>query len=403
MNRTLSFGLIGRIVMALSTVFALLILLNDLTVSSVLHMWLQQSDGPSRTDIAFSHLRKPILIYSITAAAVSLLVASVAIHRIVVRPIRHITRALDDVAHGNPNVRVNVGGATELILMGANFNRMIETIQHQKNNLETQLATLAETSQHLKNTQDDLIRSARLASVGTLASGVAHEIGNPIAGILGLLDALDGESDSETARSYRALIRKEIERIDKTIRDLLNYARPTRSNRPPQASLSGVLAHVKRLVEMQKNFSHIALEYQLPPALVASSEDTANAPLLLAIPEDDLTAVFVNLFLNAAQAISGKGLIRVYCKLHENEKTVAIHVVDNGPGIDIAVADRIFDPFFTNRTAGGGTGLGLAICMSLCERNHSRIELLHPADPGAHFRLIIPLSKPSPSTNVNLL
>ena len=109
---------------------------------------------------------------------------------------------------------------------------------------------------------------------------------------------------------------------------------------------------------------------------------------------DDLTAVFINLFLNAAQAISGKGKITVYGEPREDasrsSNTVAIHVVDDGPGIPPEIAARVFDPFFTNRKAGGGTGLGLAICQSICERNQSRIELFRPQDPGAHFRIEIP-------------
>ncbi|MBN2714556.1 MAG: HAMP domain-containing protein [Deltaproteobacteria bacterium] len=411
MNRAFSFGLIGRIGIALSLVFALLILLNDLTVTSVIKMSLSSAnESPTaNTDsavprssspvVTVAHLRKPILIYSITAALVSLFIASFALHRIAVRPIRRLTRALDDVAHGKTNVRVPLEGSTELIVMGANFNRMIDTIQQQKQNLESQLTQLEQTTAELKSTQNDLIRAARLASVGTLASGVAHEIGNPIAGILGLLEALDNEHDVATSQSYRSLIRREIERIDKIIRDLLSYARPARTDGNRNASLAQVLSHVKRLMGMQKSFGHISL--QLPDDRTMSD----LAPTL-AMPEDDLIAIFVNLFLNAAQALDGEGTIRVYFEYNLDSaalNTIDIHVVDSGPGIDSEIADRIFDPFFSNRKAGGGTGLGLAICMSICERNNAHIELVRHANTGAHFRVVVPLLGSLPSPDVNML
>ncbi len=403
MNRTFSFGLVGRVVIALSLVFALLILLNELTMTSVIRLSLERADSPlvndtvARKQAFITHIRKPVILYSITAAVLSLAIASLAIHRIVIRPIRYITRALDDVAHGKTSTRVNVNGATELILLSGNFNRMIDTIQRQKTDLESQLSQLVQTTENLKATQNDLIRAARLASVGTLASGVAHEIGNPIAGILGLLDALDNETNPETAKSYRLLIRKEIQRIDNIIRDLLNYARPTVSDSDRVSDFREVLRHVTDLVRVQKNFEHIQL--QLPPS--DSLPQLAMAP-------DDLTVVMINLLLNAAQAMQGKGQIHIECetapKPPPGAGSLIIHVKDNGPGVPSEIADQIFDPFFTNRIAGGGTGLGLAICMSVCERNSAHIELCPDSgsNDGAHFKVTVPVVNDFPYRNHNM-
>ncbi|MBN2530661.1 MAG: HAMP domain-containing protein [Deltaproteobacteria bacterium] len=394
-----SFGLIGRIVIALSIVFALLMLLNDMTVTSVIRLTLESNQSTASIDTSaattafISKVRKPILIYSITAAAFSLLAASLMIHRIVVRPIRDITQTLDDVTHGKLNVRAKASGATELILLSTRFNHMLDTISQQKQFLEEQLHQLEDAATNLKNTQNDLVRAARLASVGTLASGVAHEIGNPIAGILGLLEALEDERSPKTAQTYRNLIRKEIERIDKIIRDLLSYARPDSSPKPHQARLTDVMQHVASLVRVQKSFSSIQIHFS-----------RTDEPPLLAISTDDLTALLINLFLNAAQAISNDGNIYVSWERdtqhqHIISKDAAIiHVRDDGPGISKDIAEHIFDPFFTNRKAGGGTGLGLAICMSICDRNDARIELCQDTQKGAHFRIFIPFATKSLSS-----
>lgn len=393
MHRYFSIGLIGRIVIALAVIFASLILINELTVSSVVHLALKNAQTNSNIPTDWiqnkhheivSAIRKPVLLYTITAAIVSLLVASLAIHRIAVKPIRRISQALEDVANGKKNVRVPVQGARELLSLTANFNQMIGTIKQQQETLESQLATLKKTTSHLKETQQDLIQTAKLASIGTLASGVAHEIGNPIAGILGLLDALDIETDPKAAQTYRNLVKKEIERIDKTIRDLLQYARPSSSSHRNCTSLPPVLTHVETLLKMQKMFHSINVVY------------ASEIPIFpLAMEEDDLTSIFVNLFLNAAQAMKGRGTITIDCTPSDTidkQSNLQIHVRDNGPGVPSEYASQIFDPFFSHRKKKNGSGLGLSICQSICERYHAHINLNQSYQAGAEFCLSIPLA-----------
>jgi two-component system, NtrC family, sensor kinase len=164
---------------------------------------------------------------------------------------------------------------------------------------------------------------------------------------------------------------------------------------------------VTDLVRVQKNFTHV--ELCLPP--------TDSLPTV-GIAADDLTVVMINLLLNGAQAMQGKGQIRIECDIvastPSDAANLSIHVMDTGPGIPPDIADRIFDPFFTNRIAGGGSGLGLAICMSICERNNARIELCSQSDSmidsttndsttGAHFKLTVPIVSDFPPGNHNML
>ncbi|MBN2342596.1 MAG: HAMP domain-containing protein [Deltaproteobacteria bacterium] len=405
MNRVFSFGLIGRIVLALALVFSLLIIINELTVTSVVQLTLKNAHLEQPIDSAelqqrktalISSIRRPVILYTITAAIVSLLLASLAIHRIAVKPLRRMTQAFDDLSAGKQNVHVPVEGASEMVLLASNFNRMADTIRNQQSELEHRLHELERTASHLRNTQNDLVRAAKLASVGTLASGVAHEIGNPVTGVLGLIEALESETNPQTIRSYHALIGKEVRRIDKTIRDLLSYARPSTADAPVSTALAPVFTHVHDLVRVQKAFAQITVEFT-----------SATALPLLAISKDDLTAVLVNLCFNAAQAIHGAGKIHISAELvkqptdsendsesSQNSPTVAvIHVKDTGPGVSAEIADHIFEPFFTQRRAGDGSGLGLAICQSVCERHLGYIRLHPEFQGGAHFSITLPIVK----------
>ena len=278
----------------------------------------------------------------------------------------------------------------EFIELARSFNRMVDTIRTQRTALETQLAALESSARELRTTRDELIRAAKLASVGTLASGVAHEIGNPIAGVLGLLDVLDGETDPDAAARYRGLMRKEVQRIDRTIADLLAYARPDKlsSGAASRCAVIEVFDHVQRLARTQKPFAHINFSLDAP----------ANLPDV-AMSDDALGSVLMNLFLNAAKAIDGAGRIEVtagcisgwrHPSAAVERNAVRLSVTDSGPGIAPQQADHIFDPFFTDRKDGSGTGLGLAICQSVCERAGAGISLDREHCGGARFVITIP-------------
>jgi signal transduction histidine kinase len=299
---------------------------------------------------------------------------------------------VERVAQGSLDTEVPLGGARELIDLGRSFNRMTATLREQQDELKVRLVQLERSSQELKAVQDKLIRAAKLASVGTLAAGVAHEIGNPLAGLLGLIDALEGEQDQEQVRHYKELMRRDIERIDRTIADLLHFARLPRSGdtEPASADLISVLKHVRSLLGAQKLFDRVEFETTL-----------SQKPWRVAIVQDDLTQLLVNLLLNAAQAMKGQGVIQVGAEKVCNWRpqlgvvmrdAVQITVTDNGPGVPQENQKQIFDPFFTTSTrgAGQGTGLGLAICQSIVERAGGEILLDPDYSEGARFVLVLP-------------
>ncbi|MCK9458930.1 MAG: HAMP domain-containing histidine kinase [Proteobacteria bacterium] len=405
MSRASSLGLRARILFALAVVLALFIVLTDAVVLGLGRVSLSRSataatadDGSIQPDKAkpsveaeLGRLRRLVLFYMITGAAVALALSYFALSRFVVRPLGRVTRAVEEVAEGRLEAETPITGSGEIVELAVSFNRMTCTLRAQRAELKAQLEAIEKSAAELRGAQDQLIRAAKLASVGTLAAGVAHEIGNPLAGVLGLLDALDGEADPAISARYRELIRKEVRRIDRIIADLLAYARPARGEVGERETcrVADAIDHVRALLGAQKLFDGVSL----------TAEVDAAEPV--AMSRDDLTQLLVNLLLNAAQAMGGKGAIAIRAEVVDGwrpqmgvvaRRAVALSVTDDGPGIPPEIADRIFDPFFTTKAEVRGSGLGLAICQSICDRVGAEITLDRAAAKGARFVVSIPVA-----------
>jgi signal transduction histidine kinase len=389
------FGLRLRIALFTGLVLVGFIALMDLTLAALVRAAIRAG----QSDIAISQcgaaiedslnalatrLRKPVFIYLCTGSAITLSLILLIVHRVAVRPLSRITRAVEEVAEGALNVRVPIQGSGELAALGVRFNQMTRTISEQRGELLRRIAQIEAANLELRNTEDRLISASRLASVGTLAAGVAHEIGNPIAGILGLLDVLDAEKDPENAAKYRELIRKETRRVDHIISELLNYARPGRSvsGTPGQSVLSDAIEHVQQLVKAQPRFDRIELRIDIEPALPCTS-----------MSAQDITQLVVNLLLNAAEAMEGQGRITLTARRSVSPSCIVLTVEDTGPGVSPEDRTRIFEPFFSHRRSEGGSGLGLAICQRICERSGGDIHLDAAFEQGARFIVSLPMSE----------
>ncbi len=401
MAGSISIGLRTKIVLSLAVVMTLFIILTELSVSQLVRVSMARSNVESVDpgiegsdhEQELNHLRRLILFYMVTGALVAIVLGALAITRSVVRPLSRVTRAVERVARGDLATQVPIAGSGELIELGVNFNKMTRTLRDQQEELKQQVVALETSSSDLKSAQDSLIRAAKLASVGTLAAGVAHEIGNPIAGVLGLLDALEDEPDEEQRQRYHALIRKEVERIDRIIGELLAYARPVRGSSdevlegPSSCDPAEVMEHVISLLRAQRLFDKVDLVVDMEEGLTA------------AVPRDEMTQLMVNLLLNAGQAMEGRGVITVVGTSLEqwrpalavvSRPATRIVVTDDGPGVPAEIAPKVFDPFFTNRDSGQGSGLGLSICQSICERVGGEIVLVRDHQGGARFAITLP-------------
>jgi two-component system, NtrC family, sensor kinase len=336
-----------------------------------LTLWL-----PPPTARANRALGNLLLFYvSMTGLAV-LVLAYLSLTSWIVRPLDQLTRGSELLASGSTDVRVPERGAAEVARLAAAFNEMARQLRAQRQALEQRLRELEHKTTELKNTQQQLIHGEKLASVGRLAAGVAHEIGNPLAAILGLTELLRaGDAAPDQAAEFLARIHGETERIHRIIRDLLDFSRRDPEDVAGQsADLAQAVADAVNLVRPQKESQQIEIAVAL----------AAHLPRVQG-PQHRLTQVLLNLLLNAVDALGGRGRIEISAERADDECVLCVS--DDGPGLPDEVLARLFEPFTTTKPPGKGTGLGLAVCHALVEGMGGTIRAENRPDRGARFEV----------------
>jgi len=310
-------------------------------------------------------LRRSGLVLVLLAIADALLVLGLGLFvltQLVVRPLAQLRRATALMTAGDWEPRIAEEGPKEIAGLASAFNQMTKSLSIQR---------------------EQLIRSEKLASVGQLAAGVAHEIGNPLAAILGYVDILradaaKGELPAAEREDALARVKAETQRIHRIIRELLEFSRPSKEDPKPSDPLRGVQS-AQALLAPQSRFREVRV------VTVPAGE---TWPQVMVVPSR-LVQVFVNLMLNAADAMAGKGTITVSCE--EKGNKVALTVADEGPGIAKENQRKVFDPFFTTKTVGQGTGLGLPVSRSIVESFAGTLEIAPSVEgQGARFVLTLP-------------
>ncbi|MBN2050535.1 MAG: GNAT family N-acetyltransferase [Spirochaetales bacterium] len=230
-----------------------------------------------------------------------------------------------------------------------------------------------------KRLQEELIQSEKLAGIGTLASGIAHEINNPLGGILGTAEILLSElKDAEPAREYTEDIIRYAQNAAEVIRELNSYSRretPATEN----VSVTEILEISLKLAMRGLDFSGIDIQ-----------KTTEEVPSIEANPTE-LQQVFMNLIINAVQAMEGQGTLSICCR--QDSGNIVITIRDTGPGIEKDEIDRIFNPFFTTKEPGAGTGLGLTITYQIINKLGGRINIISEPGEGTEFRVLLPITE----------
>jgi signal transduction histidine kinase len=337
--------------------------------------WVQ---GPG--DDAARSLVALLVLYASVAAIAILFLSYVLLTRLIVRPVEELTRASERLASGKLDTRAPIGGAAEVARLSIAFNRMSADLRRDRSALDARVAELEAATRELRAAQSSLVRSEKLASVGRLSAGVAHEIGNPLTSILGLVELLrDGGIEPAEQAEFLKRIQTETERIHRIIRDLLDFARarPEGSEVEGEADLAQVIDRAVTLVAPQKDLRRIQIERRI----------AADLPKVRGA-DDRWTQILLNLLLNAADAIEGEGTITITLDPDTKDAaSVVLRVSDSGPGIAPEVRDRLFEPFVTTKPPGSGTGLGLAVCLSLVEGFGGKLSADNVDGGGARFTI----------------
>jgi two-component system, NtrC family, sensor kinase len=341
----------------------------------------------------------PALVAGLVLGAIAIFTAfgATVLRGGVVRPLERLSRAARAVAAGDLEVRVPEEGVAETAGMARAFNEMTGALAERTQALEKAVADLRESGRSLRTARQGLDRAERLAAVGRLAAGVAHEVGNPAGALLAFLDLVARDTGlSEAGRGHLAKARTQVERVRSILRDLLGFARPARGECAP-VDLPQLAEEVLELVRAQRRYAGIGfqvlVEGEVPRAL---TDRSAVAQILL------------NLVLNAGDAVRPEGgAVRVCLAptalerragddsgsgaAHSRIDAVELRVEDDGPGVPAADRERIFDPFYTTKQPGEGTGLGLANAMRSAEQLGGRLDLAeHRPGAGAVFVVTLP-------------
>ena len=324
-------------------------------------------------------LQRPVLLFFAFVAAVMVLFGSVFLRRTVVRPITRMTELVSRTDRaGLMQLGVETPGG--LALLSQAIIGMTQRIDTDRQRIAGQLAELTRAHAELRATQEKLVRAERLAVVGQLAAGLAHEIGNPLTVIIGFIEVLKspGLSSAEVADALSRMSR-ELDRIHHTVRDLLDFSRV--SAKPGGVGDVGeVLDHVHRLLAPQERLRGVNLEFQ-----------SLSVGICVPIDAAGLTQVLLNLLLNAADAVAGRGRIKVSAEV--DRERVRVDIEDSGPGVPDELRTRIFEPFFSTKPAGQGTGLGLAVCESIVTAAGGEIVVGRGALGGARFSVTLPVAQ----------
>lgn len=307
------------------------------------------------------------LVFSVISALVPNLLLVLLVVRTISRPLQRITLAAVRVTEGNYGTEVEGRQSNDEIgLLATSFNEMSRK--------------MANDIEQLKNLNEQLTRTEKLAAMGTLAAGVAHEVNNPLASISSLIQLMQAKQnlDESTEENLR-LIQTQIQRITQVTKDMMDFARV----RPAAKSLiniNDISDTALRLASFDKSFQRLQL----------TKDYAVDLPKIL-VDSDQLQQVFLNIFLNARDAMPNGGELSI--KTSNGDNSIKVEISDNGIGIDENSAKQIFDPFFTTKPTGKGTGLGLAVCYGIITAHGGKIEVSNNNDHGTKFIIQLPTEK----------
>jgi two-component system NtrC family sensor kinase len=300
----------------------------------------------------------------VLAATVASLVLLFMATELVLRPIRHVVAMAQKVIGGDLSARVGVQPPGEMGVLCRAVDSMAQAVAERE-----ELLKLA--------TQQQIGRSEQLASVGRLAAGVAHEINNPLTGVLAFADMLrQKENMDQQDLEDLDLIIRETKRVRDIVRGLLDFARETPSVKK-QLNINDLIRETLRLLGKREAFQGIYMV-----------EDLAEDLPLVEFDKNQLQQVLLNLAINACEAMADGGTLLVSTSSADGK--VVVKVTDTGTGIKREHLDKIFEPFFTTKPVGKGTGLGLSVTYGLVHQHGGTLQVDSEVGKGTTFTVILP-------------
>jgi hypothetical protein len=332
-----------------------------------------------------SRSQQLIWFYIALNALVLLVFGNFLLSRIVIGPIKRLVRTADHFEETDFFSMAAETESNEISHLTLALNRMVKRLAENKERMERQIHSLEEANERLAEAKEEILRSEKLSSIGRLAAGVAHEVGNPIGAILGYTNLLAVHiGNDEEPKEYLSRIEKEIIRIDTIVRELLDFSRPSLGTSQPE-DINGVVSESVSFLSHQKLTRGVEIKTQLEQ----------DGGMVWADP-GQLKQVLINLMFNACDAMEEGGHLTIATRrtaspLKDDERPfIEIAVADTGKGIPASELDKIFHPFYTTKPPGKGTGLGLAICLRIVESFGGTIAVESAEGQGSTFAVRLP-------------
>ncbi|HYM76749.1 MAG TPA: ATP-binding protein [Candidatus Dormibacteraeota bacterium] len=344
----------------------------------------------AKADVQLAESSGRMIIYTACALLLIALLSWFFVWQVVGRPVKALERGTERLAAGDLGYQIEVRSRDEIGELACSFNDMSKQLksEHSENVAWTRTLEqrVEQKTRELKRAHEHALHTEKMASIGKMAAVLAHEINNPLSGILTYAKLLRKWIDHEDAgKSLRGdmcesldLIASESRRCGDLVKNLLTFSRTTPMNLQP-TDLNKVIDRSLRLIQHQLDLAAIHVEPDLDPDLPPIVCDGAQ-----------IEQVLLALMMNALDAMPQGGNLWVTTKLRREENAVRIVVRDDGTGIPAEILPRLFEPFLTTKETGRGVGLGLAISRSILERHNGNIEVQSERGRGTTFTVTLP-------------
>lgn len=312
----------------------------------------------------------------------------IIIYKFVSKPVALLEGGMKSLAKGDFEHRIDINTRDEMGLLATSFTDMAQEIKQYREKMENWTKSLEEEVRkktgEIIRAQDQLINAEKLASLGRMSAGVAHELNSPLTGIVTFAHLMLKRMPPENTQEIEDLkvIIDQAERCTKIIRGLLGFSRKTASEKAT-VNMNTLIEGALSMVKNQAKFYNITFDEWL----------SDNLPDIVVDP-NQIQQVFLNLLINAADAMEEKGTITIKSRLVEDGgRFIELEFTDSGPGIPAEHLGRVFEPFFTTKPAGKGTGLGLSVSYGIIKKHEGQILVKSDKGKGASFLIRLPVKE----------
>jgi two-component system NtrC family sensor kinase len=316
----------------------------------------------------YDQIRRNTTMFFLIMTIIGTLIAvilSISLIKRIIYPLKSFISASQEIADGNYSRKIHIESKDEMGILASSFNKMIDAIFSRDQILK-------------ESTQSQIAQSEKLASLGRLASGIAHEVNNPLTGILTYSSMLSEELKDSQHKEDLDIIVKETLRCRNIVRGILDFARETKLERS-LVNICDVINDTLKILENHISFHNIRIIREFPESIPDISVD-----------ENQIKSVINNLCLNAADAMPEGGDLTITVRYDDNLNYVIIEIYDTGHGISEENLHKVFDPFYTTKAPGKGTGLGLAVSYGIINSHKGTIDVRSDIGKGTVFTIKLP-------------